>query len=131
MARSQNTLRDEVSFAFSPLEAPDATHHLQPFASTRNPPQIGPNTGPSNGPIEKMAMAPPRFSTGMTSAIVPAPRLKQTAPKQPARKRNPISMPRLSETAQAIVKIRNPQLPAQYRGTRPYISLRGAMMTTG
>ncbi|KAI7451851.1 hypothetical protein KC336_g81 [Hortaea werneckii] len=45
----------------------------QPSACARNPPATGPMTGPRSGPIAQMAIAPPRCSGFIRSAIVPPP----------------------------------------------------------
>ena len=61
------------------------------------------------------------------SAMVPPPFVIGAMPKQPARKRNAMSEPILGATAQAMVKATNARLQALYMGTRPYISLKGAI----
>lgn len=101
--------------------------HRQLFASTRNPPAMGPTAGPSRGPRAHIAIAFARCCGGKMSAIVPAPIVIGAAPAQPANTRKAMSMPMLLLTAHAIVKMTNKALQTWYITNLPYSSDRGAM----
>ena len=88
----------------------------------------GPMTGPNNGPIDQIAMAPARRSTGIMSAIVPDPIVTGVDPKQPARKRNAMSEDMLFEKEQARLNSTKKTFVVLYSQARPYISLRGAII---
>ena len=77
-------------------------------------------------PMAQMAMAAPRCSTAIRSAIVPPPSVMGATPRQPARNRKPINMFQLVESAQPTVKQRNSTLETLYTMSRPNISLIGA-----
>lgn len=76
-----------------------------PSASVRYPPAMGPMMGPSNGPMDQMAMAPPLCSGGSMSEMVPLPHVTTDTPASPAKKRKTMSMPMFCETAQQTVKM--------------------------
>jgi hypothetical protein len=84
-------------------------------------------TGPRIAPIAQTAIMPARFSLGTMSATVPEPMVNGHTPATPANSRKTISCGRLCATAQAMVKMRKRMLQVWYRGTRPYISDRGAI----
>jgi hypothetical protein len=86
--------------------------HLQSFASTRNPPAIGPMIGPNNGPKDQSDIATPRLSGGIRSAIVPLPQVIGATPAKPARKRNTINIAMFLDTAHRMVKIEKRMLQA-------------------
>jgi hypothetical protein len=93
--------------------------HLHPLASEKYPPTIGPKIGPSMGPIPQIAIAAPLLSFGKLSPIVAPPSVMAVLPAHPQKNRNAINIPRLFETAQAIVKIRNRVIETRYTGLRP------------
>ena len=91
----------------------------QPLVSIKNPPTIGPMTGPSNGPRELRDIAVPLLSTGIISAIVPLPQVIVPTPATAARNRKVINIPILGATAEVIMKIRNSILHVLYMEIRP------------
>jgi hypothetical protein len=62
------------------------------------------------GPITQTDIAIALFSLGMTSAMVPPPRVSGAAPTQPARNRKTISMFKLWLTAQQMVQMKKRML---------------------
>jgi hypothetical protein len=64
------------------------------------------------GPIIQTAIAVPRCSLGIKSAIVPPPNTIGAPPKHPIKNLNTINCPILDATAAAIVKIINNKLQA-------------------
>jgi hypothetical protein len=123
--------------------------HLQPFASMRKPPTIGPTHGPIVGPIIQTmnvsvgfevsedleiinlpTIAVPLCSLEIRSAIVPPPNTSGAPPKHPIKNRNAINMPILDDTAAAIVNTMNSRLQLWYSQSRPYISDNGAMTSS-
>jgi hypothetical protein len=79
--------------------------HLQPFATVKKPPTIGPTHGPMVGPIIQTAIAVPRCSREIRSAMVPPPRTIGAPPTVPIKNLNTMNMLILVETAAAMVKI--------------------------
>jgi hypothetical protein len=84
--------------------------------------------GPSRGPNAQAAMARPRISIGIMSAMLPLPMVMGMQPARPMRKRNAIIMPMLLLKAVQILKMVKKRLPRLYIRERPYISLIGATM---
>src|ERR1700722_2461932 len=76
----------------------------------RQHPPKGPKVGPTSGPITQDAIANPRFSNGIISAIVPAPSVMGQDAAIPAKRRNTIRALRLLASAQAMLKIRKMEL---------------------
>jgi hypothetical protein len=85
--------------------------------------------GPIRGPNVQAAIALPRFSWGMMSAIVPALRVKGQLPARPANKRNTTRAGRLGAIAHAALKTTKRALQTWYSGNLPYISESGAMIS--
>ena len=87
----------------------------------------GPKLGPTRGPIIQEAMARPRRSCGIISAMDPAPRVIGHDAAMPEKKRNAMRPPRFGASAHAILKIKKMKLQTLYTITRPYSSDKGAM----
>ena len=69
--------------------------HVQPSAITANPPIKGPTTGPQTAPIPQIARPYACFCGRYMSAMVAPPVASAGEPKNPVRKRNANSMPKL------------------------------------
>jgi hypothetical protein len=85
--------------------------HRQPAAVMRYPPATGPMQGPRSGPMAQAAIALPRFSTGIISAMLPLPMVIGTDPDRPMRKRKAMSIPMESESAAPTEKMANKTFP--------------------
>jgi hypothetical protein len=66
--------------------------------------------GPNNGPIDQKAIARPRLSVGIISAIVPLPIVVGATPAIPSRNRKTISDSMLGARALAMLNIRKSRL---------------------
>jgi hypothetical protein len=120
--------------------------HLQPAACDRNPPIIGPMTGPSKGPNAKTAVATPRSFESNRSDTIPPPIERHAEPPSPAKRRNTSRVVMFGARAQASCHIANIAVVmskicpvyCQYNRCmmgfkllttlRPYCSLKGAAM---
>jgi hypothetical protein len=100
--------------------------HLHPLASVTKPPTTGPRSTPRRFPMVYTAMARPRNSGGNISATAAGPIAIGAEPKQPARKRNPMSMFVSVAKAHHMVVARKNEMLTWMTGRRPYISLIGA-----
>lgn len=67
--------------------------------------------GPSRGPRAQAAMALPRISTGIMSAMLPLPMVMGTEPATPMRKRKAIIMPMPLLRAVQMLKMVKKTLP--------------------
>lgn len=99
--------------------------HRHPNVASTTPPKTGPNVGPSIVPREKQAIGGPLMSTGYISAIIAPPSDIGPPPKSPARRRNPMSISKLLENAQARVESKNMTMQSRKRPRRPQISETG------
>ena len=86
--------------------------HRQLVASTRYPPTTGPTIGPKSGPKDQRAIALPRLSIGIISAIVPLPIVVGATPATPSRNRKMMREDRFGARALAMLKIKKSTLHA-------------------
>src|SRR5579862_7287837 len=91
-----------------------------------NPPQIGPMTGPMRGPIDQMAVAFPRESGAIMSAMTPPPSARQALPQNPAKNRRTMRVAMEFANPQPREKATKPTLVTLNMVARPYISDNGA-----
>jgi len=100
--------------------------HLHPLSAARKPPHTGPTTEPRRIPRVNIAIANPRSSCLIISAIIAPPFVKGAAANIPCNNLIPMRVFRFFESAHATENIKNPMLPICCTSRRPYTSDNGA-----